>query len=210
MKAACQRCGSDKPGPLVPCRSCHHVPVGEERTLAWLLSDHHLSPSSLETAAARIRAGERLAPPEELLAKARQGLQQAIPGRRRRPKEAPDAAEQGSDDAPSGSAEASTVSPGAPSRAERPTWISAPSLRALLELDAVGPPGGSLPPWAIAAFTAASLLLTPVPMWVAWWLWRGVAPRAARQMWLVAMGSSLGLALLWLSVMAWAWGQRVA
>jgi hypothetical protein len=203
VKAVCQRCGADKPGPLVPCRVCSHVPTGEERTIAWLLSDHHLSPRELERAASRIRAGERLAPPEELLARARQGLEEAIPGRRRRPRaEAIPAAPMGGEDDKGVSAGDSRDEPTA-------TWISAPSLSALLELDAAGPPGGGLPRWALAAFAAAGVLLTPLPAWVAWWLWREVAPRAARQVFAVAWVTTAAMLALWLGVMAWAWSGRL-
>lgn len=218
MKAVCQRCGADKPGPLVPCRSCDHVPTGEERTIAWLLSDHHLSPSDLEAAAGRIRAGERLAPPEKLLAKARQGLQEAVPGRRRRPRAA--SAEDAAADTIPAEADAAAAEPSASPppevasgdkpRAASATWISAPSLRALLELDAVGPPGGTLPPWALGAFAMSCVLLTPLPTWMACWIWRGVAPQASRQLRTVALFSTLVMLALWAGVMAWAWNQRLA
>ncbi len=198
MKAVCQRCGDAKPGPLVPCRTCTHVPVGEERTLAWLLSDHHLSPKELDEAARRLKSGEKLAPPEHLLDKARQGLAEAIPGRRRRPKETKPA-----DDEPIEDAEDKEEDSG-------PAWSSAPSLSALLALDAAGPPGGVLPGWAVATMAAASALLTPLPAWVAWWLWRSSAPRAARQAQLVAVFTSLLFLLVWLGAMAWTWGPRLS
>ena len=202
MRAVCQRCGADKPGPLVPCRTCTHVPVGEERTLAWLLSDHHLSPKDLEEAARRIRGGEKLSPPEHLMDKARQGLEEAIPGRRRRPK----------------SASTGTTQPNTTSKDEAddnsgevgPAWTSAPSLTALLALDAAGPPGGVLPRWAIATIAATAVFLTPLPAWVAWWLWRDSAPLAARQVRRVAMVTSAALVLLWMGAMAWGWSPRLS
>ncbi len=195
MRAVCQRCGADKPGPLVPCRSCTHVPVGEERTLAWLLSDHHLSPKELEEAARRLRGGEKLAPPEHLLDKARQGLEEAVPGRRRRPR-------------PERSPSAGDKPEPAPGETrDEPTaaWTSAPSLTALLALDADGPPGGVLPRWAVATLAGASLLLTPLPAWIAWWLWRGTAPHAARQARRVALWCTVAFAAIWIGSMAAAW-----
>lgn len=216
MKAVCQRCGSDKPGPLVPCRSCTHVPVGEERTIAWLLSDHHLSPAELEVAAQRIRKGERLAPPEDLLDKARQGLREAIPGRRRKPRVAKPAnirePAQAAPTEPMHKAEG-----GPPTQAEvatgdpkpEPTWTSAPSLGALLDLDAAGPPGGVLPRWALGVLATASVVLTPLPAWVAWWLWRESAPQAARQVRGVAVATTVALVLVWAVTLTWTWGQRL-
>jgi hypothetical protein len=184
------------------------VPVGEERTIAWLLSDHHLSPSELETAARRIRKGEHLAPPEALLDKARQGLQEAIPGRRRRPRvekaTPPRDAAQAAPTEPMSRAEAAT---GAPK--PEPTWTAAPSLSALLELDAAGPPGGMLPRWALATIATASVVLTPLPAWAAWWLWRESAPQAARQVRGVAVVTSAVFIVVWAVTLAWTWGQRL-
>ncbi len=156
MRAVCQRCGADKPGPLVPCRTCTHVPVGEERTLAWLLSDHHLSPKDLEEAARRIRRGEKLAPPEHLMDKARQGLEEAIPGRRRRPKVAKTGQGQSSptvfEQTAPGEPRLDTAPKdgGYDDAEDGPARTSAPSLSALLALDAAGPPGGGLPRWPSA------------------------------------------------------------
>lgn len=235
MKAVCQRCGAGKPGPLVPCRACTHVPVGEERTVAWLLSDHHLSPKELEDAARRIRSGERLAPPEHLLAKARKGLQEAIPGRRRRPKGAKadlrrplpaaleqtaaeppqltaargDEGEEGDDAGMDAEPEPPLVDEGPPPTPV-PTWSSPPSLGALLALDASGPPGGVLPRWAVAAIAVACVVLTPVPAWIAWWLWRESAPHASRQVRLVALVVSIAFALVWAGAMAWSWSPRLS
>jgi hypothetical protein len=241
MKAVCQRCGSDKPGPLVPCRSCTHVPVGEERTVAWLLSDHHLSPADLEIAARRIRKGERLAPPEALLDKARKGLEEAIPGRRRRPRVArqepepapaedataqPAPAEDATAQPAPGEPTPAVTPPGQPgsepvggepaSKPEvatgeaqpEPTWTSAPSIAALLELDAAGPPGGVLPRWAVVAIATASVVITPLPAWVAWWMWRESAPTASRQVRDVALVTSAIFVATWAASLAWTWGQR--
>jgi hypothetical protein len=58
--------------------------------VAWLLSEHHLSAAQLERASHRIRAGHRLAPREDLLVRARAGLEDATPGRSRRMDEAAD------------------------------------------------------------------------------------------------------------------------
>lgn len=195
MKAICQRCGADKPGPLVPCRACTHVPLGEERTVAWLLSEHHLSPAQLAQASRRIRAGHRLAPREDLLAKAHAGLQEAIPGRRRRPKEAPEV-------------EPETTTPEQPPPDAAPTWAARPSLGALLALDSSGPPGGQLPRWALATLGAISLLLTPLPGWVAWWAWRHTAPRAASQVLWVMLPLTTVVTIAWGLTLGLAWGRH--
>ncbi len=166
--------------------------------MAWLLSDHHLSPKDLEEAAGRIRSGQRLAPPEHLLAKAREDLREAIPGRRRRPKPAPELPE------------STEVAAGVPNEDPVPAWSSAPSVSALLELDAAGPPGGVLPSWALAVITLGSVLMTPLPAWVAWWLWRESAPHASRQVRGVAVWTSAIFALAWVGAMAWTWIPRLS
>ncbi len=217
MKAICQRCGADKPGPLVPCRTCNHVPVSEERTLAWLLSDHHLSPAELEAAARRIRGGERPAPPEDLLAKARVGLQQAIPGRRRRQKgekadgqTSPAPQEQKAPDAPQldGATVDEVDGSASDARESSAPWEGEPNLRALLALDGTGPPGGMLPRWALWSLAAVCLLLTPLPGWITWWLWRGSAPKAARQVLWTTLPITVATALFWAVALAWAWSAR--
>lgn len=194
------------------------MPVGEERTLAWLLSDHHLSPAELESAARRIRGGQKLAPPEELLAKARGGLQQAIPGRRRRPKPSrPPAPADTTGAAEPLSAEGSSSTRAAPEerevaqgepRDEPAPWVGEPNLAVLLALDGAGPPGGALPRWALWVLAASCVLLTPLPGWIAWWLWRDAAPKAAQQTLRVTASITAGTVVLWLAILAWAWAGQ--
>ncbi|MCK6502498.1 hypothetical protein L6R53_03725 [Myxococcota bacterium] len=69
--AICHRCGGAKRGPFVPCKACGYTPVGAERHVAWLFSEHHLDPEELGEAARRLRAGDRPDPPRTLLESAR-------------------------------------------------------------------------------------------------------------------------------------------
>jgi len=71
MKAACHRCGGEKSGPFVPCKACGHVPQGDERSVSWLFSLHHLTDECLSEAAGRIRNGERPDPSRALQEMAR-------------------------------------------------------------------------------------------------------------------------------------------
>jgi hypothetical protein len=71
LPAVCHRCGSDKLGALVPCKTCGYVPSGADRTVAWLFSEHHLSGPELVAAAERVRAGERPEPSRALREQAR-------------------------------------------------------------------------------------------------------------------------------------------
>jgi len=59
MKAICHRCGGDKSGPFVPCKSCGFVPHGDDRPTAWLFSLHNLDEAELAQAALRVQEGER-------------------------------------------------------------------------------------------------------------------------------------------------------
>lgn len=68
------RCGTWKKRALGPCRACGHVPEGEERAVAWLLSDRHLADSELEQSAVRIRGGEVPLPSAEQRRQARAQL----------------------------------------------------------------------------------------------------------------------------------------
>ena len=72
--AVCHRCGGAKRGPFVPCKACGFTPVGAERQVAWLFSEHHLGPEELALAARRLRSGERPEPPRALLETARQRM----------------------------------------------------------------------------------------------------------------------------------------
>lgn len=59
--AICLKCGAEKIGALVTCRSCGYEPPEEEdRAKSILLSDHNLSKDELEGASERIRNGEEL------------------------------------------------------------------------------------------------------------------------------------------------------
>lgn len=78
--AICHRCGGPKRGPYVPCKACGFVPTGRERQVAWLFSEHHLSPEELDEAARRLRGGERPDPPRALLETARVGMGAAAAG----------------------------------------------------------------------------------------------------------------------------------
>jgi hypothetical protein len=70
MRAICHRCGGEKSGPFVPCKSCSFVPQQMERATAWLFSLHHLEPAELQRAAGRIRGGDRPDPGKMLQAQA--------------------------------------------------------------------------------------------------------------------------------------------
>jgi hypothetical protein len=74
IAAVCHRCGGDKKGPLVPCKSCGFTPTGEERPVAWLFSGHHLDADELIEAAQRVRAGDRPEPSKALREQARVGM----------------------------------------------------------------------------------------------------------------------------------------
>ena len=74
MRAACHRCGGDKEGPFVPCKSCGFVPQGEERPTAWLFSLHNLSEEDLSLAVERVRQGERPDPGRALRASAKKEM----------------------------------------------------------------------------------------------------------------------------------------
>ena len=71
MKAVCVRCGAWKPRAMAACGDCAYRPEGAERPLSYLLSSHHLSDAEMSRAAARIRAGEEVSPPSQLLEIAR-------------------------------------------------------------------------------------------------------------------------------------------
>ncbi len=166
--------------------------------MAWLLSHHHLSPAELDAAARRIRAGERLSPPPELLARARTGLILAVPGRRRRPP-------------PQETEEPAPAAPGAapePSATEPRDWAAEPSLRDLQALDTSGPPGGTLSSNALWLLLLVELLLTPLTGWVTWLLWRRKAPLAARQVLRITLPVSVLFFVAWVAAMGLTWGER--
>ena len=74
MRAACHRCGGEKTGPFVPCKSCGFVPVGVDRPTAWLFSLDNLDEAELAEAAERIRQGERPDPGRALQSEARREM----------------------------------------------------------------------------------------------------------------------------------------
>ena len=74
LPAVCHRCGGDKLGALVPCKTCGYVPSGADRSVAWLFSEHYLSGPELVAAAERVRAGERPEPSRALREHARQAM----------------------------------------------------------------------------------------------------------------------------------------
>ena len=43
----------------LPCPDCHHTPRADDRAIAWLFSNAHLSQEELAEAAKRIQAGEQ-------------------------------------------------------------------------------------------------------------------------------------------------------
>jgi len=71
MKAVCVRCGAWKPRAMAACGDCAYRPEGAERPTSYLLSSHHLSEAEMSRAAVRIRAGEEVTPPNQLLEIAR-------------------------------------------------------------------------------------------------------------------------------------------
>ena len=66
MTAICHRRGSQKRGPLVPCKACRFTPTGIERPTAWLFSTHHLSAEELSYAQQRVQQGDRPDPARAL------------------------------------------------------------------------------------------------------------------------------------------------
>lgn len=70
----CHRCGGLKGGPLVPCKACGYAPSGEDRQVAWLFSEHHLSSDELAFAAVRVRKGDRPDPASTLKEVAREAM----------------------------------------------------------------------------------------------------------------------------------------
>ena len=182
MKAVCQACGVSKTGPFVPCRTCGHVPVAEERPMAWLLSDHHLSLEEMEEAARRLRAGEILEPAPELLRVAVQEMRDAMPSGRRLPWET-------DDEVALGGPSASTAVPAPEWRPPERAW---PGL-----VDPDGPPAGRLSRTQMEWLLLANVLLTPLFGALLWWTWRQVCPRAARQVLWVTLPTMAGLTLLW-------------
>ena len=74
MIAACHRCGGQKDGPFVPCKSCGFIPQGNDRPTAWLFSMHNLNEDELKEAAQRVQNGELPDPGKALQAAARKHM----------------------------------------------------------------------------------------------------------------------------------------
>lgn len=74
VDAVCHRCGADKRGPLVPCKSCGFTPLGEDRAVAWLFSSHHLDGAELREVARRVSFGDRPEPSRALRDLAREAM----------------------------------------------------------------------------------------------------------------------------------------
>lgn len=155
--------------------------------MAWLLSDHRLSPEELDEAARRIRGGARISPDRALVEEARAELERAVPGRRRRPRPVAEAAE---DDG---------------LFLEEPP--PAPGLAGLVGLDGAGPPAGRMAPTAVAALVLLNLVATPLVGWAAWFAWRRTSPRAARQVFRATFPVTVLLGLAWSVVVVMTWSH---
>ena len=194
MKAVCQACGVGKTGPFVPCRTCGHVPVADERPMAWLLSDHHLSLEEMEEAARRLRAGEILDPGPELVRVAVQEMRRAMPSGRRMPWETEDEVILG------GPSEATAV----PAPEWRPPERAWPGL-----LDPDGPPAGRLSRTQMELLVVANVVLTPLFGGVLWWTWRQVCPRAARQVVWATVPTMIALFGVWSTILIQGWSEAL-
>lgn len=58
----------------MPCKACGFTPVGPDRPVAWLFSEHHLSADELAYAASRVRGGDRPDPSRALQEQAREAM----------------------------------------------------------------------------------------------------------------------------------------
>lgn len=67
--AICIRCGSKKHGALTPCPKCSFNPTeNTDKAKAMILTDHLQSVEDLERIAERIRTGQSVVYPEEVVA----------------------------------------------------------------------------------------------------------------------------------------------
>lgn len=180
MKAICLRCGVPKSGPLVPCRACGHVPVGDERQISWLLSDHHLTPPELTLASKKIRQGQILAPPPDLIEEAREQMNEALPGHRKRQK---------------------------PIEQDLPIEDWTPELRPeeLMLMDSHGPPGAMLSSSSMGLLVIANLLASPLVGWFIWASWRSRSPQAAHQVLKVTIPITIITSGIWLTIVISKW-----
>src|SRR5690348_6094294 len=66
--AVCLRCGQFKHGAWIPCPKCGYTPDDDESlTKHLLVTDHYLSQEQLEEPSAKVRAGEQIEFPREVL-----------------------------------------------------------------------------------------------------------------------------------------------
>jgi hypothetical protein len=66
--AVCLKCGEFKHGAWTPCRKCGFTPDDDESyTKHLLITDHYLSREQLEEVAGRVKAGELVEFPPEVL-----------------------------------------------------------------------------------------------------------------------------------------------
>ena len=66
--AVCIRCGAMKVGALTPCQECQFDPEeNEDKAKAMVLTDHFLPQPELETISERIRAGEPVTYPKDMI-----------------------------------------------------------------------------------------------------------------------------------------------
>jgi hypothetical protein len=66
--AVCLRCGEFKHGAWTPCGKCGYTPDDDESlTKHLLVTDHYLSREQLEEASAKVKAGEPIEFPPEVL-----------------------------------------------------------------------------------------------------------------------------------------------
>jgi hypothetical protein len=69
--AVCLKCGELKRGAWTPCRKCGYTPDDDESyTKHLLVTDHFLSRAQLKDVAGRIKAGESVEFPQEVLQQA--------------------------------------------------------------------------------------------------------------------------------------------
>jgi hypothetical protein len=73
--ATCLRCGASKWGALAPCAACKFLPESsEDKAKSVILSDHHLSVEELRAVGERIRAGQSVEFPADLVAGYKAGV----------------------------------------------------------------------------------------------------------------------------------------
>ena len=189
MKAICMSCGVPKAGPLVPCRACGHVPMGDERPVSWLLSDHHLTPPELAVASQRIRSGLLLKPPPALIVETRREMKRVLPGRKRRP-----APEQELLD---------------PDDLFQEDWVPDEGADDLNVMDSFGPPGAALSHSSMLLLAIVNLVASPLIGWMIWVWWRVRSPLAARQVLKITVPVTIITSVAWLTFMIVYWRRTL-